>query len=103
MLKHYYFCAPRDGAETISGIMVYMRLLEGHTWRRLSRRFVSVHNSSFKSSFSLTIQISEHIERLVQLLKGDESVETVDESDVMRVGGQEEEDDDDEDNRIEEV
>jgi hypothetical protein len=49
-------------------------------------------------------KISEHIERLVQLLKGDESVETVDESDVMRVGGQEEEeDDDDEDNRIEEL
>ncbi|KAG2142846.1 uncharacterized protein EDB93DRAFT_595372 [Suillus bovinus] len=46
-------------------------------------------------------KVSEHIERLVQLLKGDEGVETVDESDMVRVGDQE--DDDDEDNRIEEV
>ncbi|KAG2362174.1 hypothetical protein BDR07DRAFT_1357939 [Suillus spraguei] len=45
-------------------------------------------------------KVSEHIERLVQLLKGDEGVETVDEPDVARVGDQE---DDDEDNRIEEV
>lgn len=46
--------------------------------------------------------VSEHIERLVQLLKGDEGVEPVDESDLVRVGGQED-DDDDEDNRIDEV
>jgi hypothetical protein len=51
------------------------------------------------------MQVSEHIERLVQLLKGDEGVETVDESDVVRAGGQEDDggDDNDEDNRIEEV
>ncbi|KAG1732385.1 hypothetical protein EDB19DRAFT_1896775 [Suillus lakei] len=49
-------------------------------------------------------KVSEHIERLVQLLKGDEGVGTAYESDVVRVGGQEEEEeDDDEDNRIEEV
>ncbi|KAG1738879.1 uncharacterized protein EDB91DRAFT_1137061 [Suillus paluster] len=45
-------------------------------------------------------KVSEYIERLVQLLKGDEGVETTDGSDVARVGGQ---DDDDDDNRIEEV
>ncbi|KAG2067749.1 DUF383-domain-containing protein [Suillus decipiens] len=45
-------------------------------------------------------KVSEHIERLVQLLKGDEGVETAEEPDVARVGDQE---DDDEDNRIEEV
>lgn len=47
--------------------------------------------------------VSEHIERLVQLLKGDEGVETVDESDLVRVGGQEDDGDDDDDNKIEEV
>jgi hypothetical protein len=36
-------------------------------------------------------------------LKGDEGVETVDESDLVRVGGQEDDCDDDDDNKIEEV
>jgi hypothetical protein len=102
MLKHYCFYAPHDGAETTSGIMGCMRLLEEHTWKRPSTWSVFTYNSVFEPSFSRDIQVSEHIERLVQLLKGDEGVETVDESDLVRVGGQED-DGDDEDNRIEEV
>ncbi|KAJ8591022.1 DUF383-domain-containing protein [Rhizopogon salebrosus TDB-379] len=47
--------------------------------------------------------VSEHIERLVQLVKGDEGPETADGSPVSVTATEKQEDSDDEDNRIEEV
>jgi len=50
--------------------------------------------------------VSEHIERLVQLLKAEEGGETADGSTAARARGQEDDNSDeldDEDNRIEEV
>ena len=47
----------------------------------------------------MSIQVSEHIEQLVNLLKRDESKETMNEGVIEAVG----EDGDDEDDKIEEV
>ncbi|KAG6334565.1 hypothetical protein ID866_4520 [Astraeus odoratus] len=48
-------------------------------------------------------KVSEHIERLVQLIKGDEGSETKDDDITVCKGGEKGKDSDDEDYRIEEI
>jgi hypothetical protein len=63
--------------------------------RRKTKRQVSSTPSTLNLTLPFEIQVSEHIERLVNLLQGDEV--------TGEVNGGDEDDDDDNDGRIEEI
>lgn len=79
-----------------------MKLSAQLTWRkRLTRCVVTLCSETIPEW--RVVKVSEHIERLVQLIKGAEGPETTGEIGLTVASVEEHEDSDDEDNQIEEV